>query len=116
MQSSEEVSQMDGGTGEEEDEEEEEEEDESLLVFDESSVGTSITISNNGTTAARDRESFCNGVVFSKVLIHSKLFSEQSKVKCFISGDALRIRLVFCLRLINWTTVKSDEIFIDPLS
>ena len=113
MQSSEEVSQMDGGTGEEEDEEEEEEEDESLLVFDESSVGTSITISNNGTTAARDRESFCNGVVFSKVLIANYF---PSKVKCFISGDALRIRLVFCLRLINWTTVKSDEIFIDPLS
>ena len=78
MQSSEEVSQMDSGTGEKEDEEEEEEEDESLLVFDESSVGTSITISNNGTTATRDRESFCNGVVFSKVLIANYF---PSKVK-----------------------------------
>ena len=57
---------MDSGTGEEVDEEEEEEE-EDLLVFDESSVGTSITINNNGYRAARDRDSFCNGVVFSKV-------------------------------------------------
>ena len=59
---------MDSGTGEEVDEEEEEEEEEEdLLVFDESSVGTSITIDNNGYRAARDRDSFCNGVVFSKV-------------------------------------------------
>ena len=68
VQSSEEVSQLDSGTGEEE-EADEEEEEESLLMFDESSVGTSITITNNGTTAARDRDSFCNGVVFSKVFI-----------------------------------------------
>ena len=67
VQSSEEVSQLDSGTGEEE--EADEEEEESLLMFDESSVGTSVTISNNGTTAARDRDSFCNGVVFSKVFI-----------------------------------------------
>ena len=58
---------MDSGTGEEVDEEGEEEEEEDLLVFDESSVGTSITINNNGYRAARDRDSFCNGVVFSKV-------------------------------------------------
>ena len=56
---------MDSGTGE--GEEADEDEEESLLMFDESSVGTSITISNNGTTAARDQDSFCNGVVFSKV-------------------------------------------------
>ena len=113
---------MDSGTGEEE-EADEEEEEESLLMFDESSVGTSITISNKGTTATRDRDSFCNGVVFSKVF--NKLISEQSKVNCkFISGDADAIRpifsrLVFCLRFINWTRVKPDrinEISIDPLS
>ena len=75
MQSSEEVSQVDSGTGEEE--EADEEEEESLLMFDESSVGTSITITNNGTTAARDRDSFCNGVVFSKVF-SKKLISKQS--------------------------------------
>ena len=65
---------MDSGTGEEVDEDEDEEE--ALLVFDESSVGTSITISNKGTTATRDRDSFCNGVVFSKVF--NKLISKQS--------------------------------------
>ena len=74
VQSSEEVSQVDSGTGEEE--EADEEEEESLLMFDESSVGTSITISNKGTTATRDRDSFCNGVVFSKVF--NKLISKQS--------------------------------------
>ena len=56
---------------EEADEERESEED--LLVFDDSILGTSITVSNNGLRAARDEASFCNGVIFSKVEM-SKFF------------------------------------------
>ena len=43
------------------------ESEEDLLVFDDSILGTSITVSNSGLRAARDEASFCNGVIFSKV-------------------------------------------------
>ena len=40
-----------------------------MLVFDDTVLGTSITVNNNGLRAARDLASFCNGVIFSKVKI-----------------------------------------------
>ena len=45
------------------------------MVFDDSILGTSITVSNNGLRAARDEASFCNGVIFSKVEMISSLLT-----------------------------------------
>ena len=94
VQSSDEVSQADSLTGDAEEQdvkqEEEEEEEEMLLMFDENSVGTSITINNNGTTASRDRDSFCNGVVFSKV---SKIYIFVSTISKIFIKSILKVKV-----------------------
>ena len=56
-------------TLDDDEEKENEVDDDEVLIFDETNAGTSITVDNNGRKASRDIDSFCNGVVFSKVLV-----------------------------------------------
>ena len=73
----------------------EDEDQTDVLMFDSSCVGTSLAINNNGLRAVRNEESFCNGVVFSKVnsvfsnmkSFFSKVKSVFSKVKTVFSGE-----------------------------
>ena len=82
-------------TLDDDEEKEKEVDDDEILIFDDTNAGTSISVENNGRKASRDVDSFCNGVVFSKVYVLLQFI----QILVMILQTSLRVGVMYSMEV-----------------